>query len=85
MRHDRFNLLLTTDTVGGVWTYAVELARALKPHGVRIALATMGAPLRPDQRVQVEPLDNVRLSESGYRLEWMPASSMCSITPMMMA
>src|SRR5437868_512430 len=64
-------LLLTTDTVGGVWTYAVELARALRPHGVEVALATMGAALRPDQRAQVEALDNVHVHESEYRLEWM--------------
>lgn len=65
------NLLLTTDTVGGVWTYAIELARSLRPHGVRIALATLGAPLRPDQRAQAEALDNVSVHESTFRLEWM--------------
>jgi glycogen synthase len=64
-------LLLTTDNVGGVWTYAVELTRALRPHGVEAALATMGAPLRHDQRAQVAGLDNVTLFESDYRLEWM--------------
>jgi glycogen(starch) synthase len=64
-------LLLTTDTVGGVWTYAVELARALRPHDVQVALATMGAPIRPDQRAQLEGLDHVTAFESEYRLEWM--------------
>ena len=64
-------LLLTTDTVGGVWTYAIELAWALGTHGVRIALATMGAPLRPDQRAQADALDHVTVHESAYRLEWM--------------
>ena len=65
-------LLLTTDTVGGVWTYAIELARGLLPHGVEVALATMGAPLRPDQRAQAEALDNVVIHESTLKLEWMP-------------
>src|SRR4051812_18694424 len=64
-------LLLTTDTVGGVWTYAVELARALRPHGVEIAVATMGAALRQDQRAQVEARDNVHVHESHCLLEWM--------------
>src|SRR5688500_2012496 len=64
-------ILLTTDTVGGVWTYAIELARALRPHGVEVALATMGDPVRPEQRRQVEALDNVRLFESTFKLEWM--------------
>ena len=35
-------VLMTADTVGGVWTYALDLARALAPHGVSVALATMG-------------------------------------------
>jgi glycogen(starch) synthase len=65
-------ILLTTDTVGGVWTYAIELARALAPHGVEVALATMGAPVRPEQRRQAEALENVRLFESDFKLEWMP-------------
>jgi len=64
-------LLMTADTVGGVWTYALELARALGDHGVRVELATMGAPLDAAQREAVCRLANVRVHESGYRLEWM--------------
>lgn len=65
------NVLLTTDTVGGVWTYAIELARALGGHGVRIALATMGAPLSADQRRQAQRLPHVQVFESAFKLEWM--------------
>ncbi|MFL6215623.1 MAG: glycosyltransferase family 4 protein [Blastocatellia bacterium] len=64
-------ILMTADTVGGVWTYAVELARALAPHGVEVALATMGGPLTRSHREQVRPLTNVGIFESAYRLEWM--------------
>jgi glycosyltransferase involved in cell wall biosynthesis len=64
-------ILLTTDTVGGVWTYALELAAALAPHGVEADLATMGAPLSEGQRAEAAALSNVRLHESAYRLEWM--------------
>jgi glycogen synthase len=60
---------MTADTVGGVWSYATELAKALA--NVEIALATMGAALRPDQRAEAARLDNVELYESTYRLEWM--------------
>ena len=35
---------MTTDTVGGVWTYAVELAAALAERDVEVTLATMGGP-----------------------------------------
>jgi glycosyltransferase involved in cell wall biosynthesis len=64
-------VLLTTDTVGGVWTYALELSRALARHDVQIALATMGAPLSPSQRADASRLPNVTLFESAYKLEWM--------------
>ena len=62
-------VLVTADTVGGVWTYAVDLARELDARGVEVAIATMGAPVAPHQRQQLAP--GVRLFESAYRLEWM--------------
>ena len=64
-------ILMTADTVGGVWTYAVELARALAPHGVEVALAAMGGPLTRSHREQIRPLSNLAIFESAYRLEWM--------------
>jgi glycogen(starch) synthase len=62
---------MTTDTVGGVWTYAVELARGLEARGVRVALATMGAPVSTHQRRQLAGSRGITLVESTYRLEWM--------------
>src|SRR5687767_4733334 len=65
-------VLMTADTVGGVWTYALQLARALEPGGVEVELATMGAPLSREQREQVRACGHVTLHESSFRLEWMP-------------
>ena len=62
---------MTTDAVGGVWTYALELARALEPHGVEIALASMGPPPGPAQRAEAAGRPNVTLHESTFALEWM--------------
>ena len=62
---------MTADTVGGVWTYAIELARALEGRGAEVALATMGERPSPDQRAEVRALPGVELFESTYRLEWM--------------
>ena len=62
---------MTADTVGGVWSYAVELATVLGGRGVRVELATMGAPLSDAQRAQVAAISSVTVHESGYRLEWM--------------
>jgi glycogen synthase len=64
-------VLMTADTVGGVWTYAVDLARALDARGVHVVLATMGAALRPDQHAQLAAMPRITLHESRWRLEWM--------------
>ena len=64
-------VLMTADTVGGVWTYAVELARALGALGVRVAIATMGAPVAEHQRAALAGCEGVELFESSFRLEWM--------------
>src|SRR4051812_7799366 len=63
-------LLLTTDAVGGVWTYTIDLVRALAAHDVQAHIATMGPPPREDQRAQVRELRNATLHESTFALEW---------------
>jgi glycogen synthase len=63
-------ILMTVDPIGGVWTYALELSRALEPHGIEIALASMGGRLSREQYEQVVARKNVRLFESTYRPEW---------------
>lgn len=65
------HVLMTTDTVGGVWSYSVELAHELSNHGVRVSLASMGAAVTESQRAQVDALPSVELHESSFRLEWM--------------
>jgi glycosyltransferase involved in cell wall biosynthesis len=64
-------VLMTADAVGGVWTYAFELARALGDFGIDVALATMGRPLNAHERSAAAAISNIELFESAYRLEWM--------------
>lgn len=64
-------ILMTADTVGGVWTYALELVRALGPDGVAVCLATMGEPLRPEQRAEAEAIPNLTIHPNVFKLEWM--------------
>ena len=64
-------VLITADTVGGVWTYAMELARGLTAHGAEVALATMGPPLSRDQRKEANSIPKLSLYESTFKLEWM--------------
>jgi len=62
---------MTADTVGGVWTYALDLARALAPGGVSVALATMGRLPTAAQRAEAEAVPGLTLHPSAFALEWM--------------
>ncbi len=64
-------VLMTTDTLGGVWTYTLELARELAARGVEVTLASMGAPLRERQRDEAGSIAGLRVFESNHALEWM--------------
>lgn len=65
-------VLMTADTIGGVWTYALELARGLTARGSRVVLATMGRAPTDAQMRAARAVDGVVLECSGYALEWMP-------------
>ena len=43
-------ILMTADAVGGVWTYALDLAVGLAPRGVEVVLAVLGPAPSPRQR-----------------------------------
>lgn len=61
-------ILLTTDTVGGVWDYAVTLACQLDAQGCEVLLAVLGEPR--DERLAHIPA-GVQVVSRPYRLEWM--------------
>lgn len=65
------HVLMTADTVGGVWTYGLDLADALAPMGVSVSLATMGRPMDRDQHQAAAASSVADVHESSYRLEWM--------------
>jgi glycosyltransferase involved in cell wall biosynthesis len=67
-----FRLLLVTDAVGGVWTYSLELARALRPLGIETVLAVMGPSPAEKQR---EEAAGFKLIDTGLPLEWLDTSS----------
>jgi glycogen(starch) synthase len=69
MRTRSPTVLMTADTVGGVWSYALSLC-AILPQ-IRFVLATMGPRADAVQRAAAACLGNVRLEESDWRLEWM--------------
>jgi glycogen(starch) synthase len=65
------HVLMTADAVGGVWTYALDLARALGDRGVRVSLAVMGPPPSDAQRQDVAAIPTADVYEHAFALEWM--------------
>jgi glycosyltransferase involved in cell wall biosynthesis len=55
-------LLMTTDAIGGVWTYTTELRAQLASCGIEVVLATLGPQPPPDPASPYVPC----------RLEWQP-------------
>jgi glycogen(starch) synthase len=64
----RLRVLVKADAVGGVFTYAAELSRALAARGVEVVLATTGRRLDAGQRAALHGLE---VHESAWKLEWM--------------
>jgi glycogen(starch) synthase len=64
-------VLMTADTVGGVWQYALELAGVLARRGDEILLATMGGEPTADQRREAAAIPGLELCASRYKLAWM--------------
>ena len=62
-------VLMTADAVGGVWTYAMELARSLAP--AEVVLATMGPAPDAAQQAEAQAIPNLELTTGDFRLEWM--------------
>ncbi len=65
------HVLMTADAVGGVWSYALQLAAGLRRRGVRTTLAVMGPPPSPAQRQAALSVPDLALAEGHFRLEWM--------------
>jgi glycogen(starch) synthase len=65
-------ILVTTDTVGGVWTYALTLVGALSERGHACFLAMLGEP--SDEQLESLPAD-VEWEAAGFPLEWLPTAT----------
>jgi glycosyltransferase involved in cell wall biosynthesis len=65
------HVLITTDTVGGVWTYARELVTGLARRGVEVTLVSFGDVPTPQQMLWLDSLPNVNFHPTAFRLEWM--------------
>ena len=65
-------ILMTTDTVGGVWSYSIDLAQYLCAGGATVLLASMGRRANGSQLKEAEAVDGLELVDSEFPLEWTP-------------
>ena len=63
-------VLMTADTVGGVWTYALDLAHGLADRGISITLASLGPPANAEQHRAAAGISGLDLVETGLPLDW---------------
>jgi glycosyltransferase involved in cell wall biosynthesis len=64
-------ILMTTDAVGGVWTYATELSRGLCERCDEVALVVMGPAPRSDQVAPLHAIRGLSIETTELALEWM--------------
>jgi glycosyltransferase involved in cell wall biosynthesis len=60
-------LMLVTDAVGGVWTYSLDLARALREWDVEAFLVVTGPSPSAEQRAEANGFE---LTDTGLPLDW---------------
>ncbi|PYX09150.1 MAG: glycosyl transferase family 1 [Acidobacteria bacterium] len=68
------HVLMTADTVGGVWTYTRELVSGLIEQGIRVSLVSLGKLPSPNQTTWMDALPELDYRPTDYRLEWMQDS-----------
>jgi glycogen synthase len=65
------HVLMTADTLGGVWTYVRELVTQLARNGLRITLVSFGEIQSTEQSKWLDDLPGVSYYPTAFRLEWM--------------
>jgi glycosyltransferase involved in cell wall biosynthesis len=75
----KIKVLMTADAVGGVWTYALDLAGGLCESGDEITLAVLGPTPSDAQRALAASIPGLNLIDTGFPLDW-TAESRAEIT-----
>lgn len=65
------HVLLTSDTVNGIWTYTRELVSGLIARGCRVTLVSFGEIPMPEQTAWMERLAGLHYLPTAFRLDWM--------------
>src|SRR5258706_6592866 len=64
------SVFMSADAVGGVWTYAIELARGLCRAGIDLHLAVLGPRPSSAQQAQAALIKSLSLTITGLPLDW---------------
>jgi glycogen(starch) synthase len=65
------HVLVTTDTLSGVWTYTQELVSGLINRGARVTLVSLGDIPLPQQTSWMENLSGLDYRPTAFCLDWM--------------
>lgn len=65
------HILVTTDTLSGVWTYTQELVIGLAERGIRVTLVSFGDIPLPSQTAWMDRLELLEFRPTAFRLDWM--------------
>src|SRR5215467_10160550 len=65
------HVLVTTDTISGVWPYTRELVSGLVSRGLRVTLVSFGEVPLPEQTSWMDSLHGLDYRPTAFRLEWM--------------
>src|SRR5947208_13228833 len=74
LRTWKMHILVTADTVGGVWTYARELVTGLVRRGIKVTLVSFGDIPVSQQTEWMQHLKGLDYRPTAFRLEWMQDS-----------
>lgn len=69
------HILMTADTLGGVWTYTRELASGLVARGHRVTLVSLGQLPTKSQSEWIRACPEIDYRATSFRLEWMQDSA----------
>ena len=65
------HILITADTLGGVWTYTRELVKGLAGSGVKVTLVSFGDIPSSEQTRWMESVRGLDYRPTAFKLEWM--------------
>ena len=65
------HVLVTTDTLGGLWTYTRELVTGLVSRGLRVTLVSFGEVPLPSETSWIDSLHGLEYRPTAFRLDWM--------------